>query len=60
MFVVGSLLEAVAARCGLPYASVICELDGHGAPVYGIELALGRAARSLLAVVFISGPPPGR
>lgn len=44
MFVVGasylSLLEAVAARCGLPYASAICEVDGQGEPIYGVEVAV--------------------
>ena len=42
MFVVGtsylSLLQAVAARCGLPYASVVFERAGDGTPVYGVEI----------------------
>jgi len=42
MFVVGasylSLLQCVAARCGLPYASVVFEVAADGTPVYGVEL----------------------
>lgn len=42
MFVVGasylSLLQAVASRRGLPYASVLCELSQDGAPIYGVEI----------------------
>ena len=33
-----SLLQAVAARCGLPYASVVFERAGDGTPVYGVEI----------------------
>lgn len=42
MFVVGtsypSLLQVVAARCGLPYASVVFERARDGTPVYGVEI----------------------
>ncbi|KAG0516852.1 hypothetical protein BDA96_09G037900 [Sorghum bicolor] len=42
MFVVGpsylSLLQSVAARCGLPYASVVFERATDGSPVYGVEV----------------------
>lgn len=42
MFAVGasylSLLEAVAARCGLPYASVVYEISVDGSPAYGVEI----------------------
>ena len=33
-----SLLEAVVARCGLPYASVVFEMAGDGSPIYGVEV----------------------
>jgi hypothetical protein len=33
-----SVLQAVVARCGLPYASVVFELAADGAPVYGVEI----------------------
>jgi hypothetical protein len=42
MFVVPAsylaLLQAVVARCGLPYASIVFELAGDGTPVYGVEI----------------------
>jgi hypothetical protein len=42
MFIVGasylSLLQAVAARCSLPYVSLVSEVAGDGTPVYGIEV----------------------
>lgn len=42
MFVVDAsylpLLQTVVARCGLPYASVVSEVSGDEAPVYGIEI----------------------
>lgn len=33
-----SLLEAVAARCGLPYASMVFEMAEDGSPIYGVEV----------------------
>jgi len=30
-----SLLQTVAASCGLPFASVVFEMAGDGSPVYG-------------------------
>jgi hypothetical protein len=33
-----ALLQAVAARCGLPYASVVFEVAGDGSPIYGVEV----------------------
>jgi len=35
-----SLLQTVAARCGLPYASVVFEMAGDGSPVYGVEVVV--------------------
>lgn len=44
MFAVGasylSLLRAVAARCGLPYADVVSEVAGDGTPIYGVEIGV--------------------
>ncbi|CAN6372246.1 unnamed protein product [Urochloa humidicola] len=44
MFVIGasyiSLLQAVAARCSLPYAATVCEAASDGTMLYGIELEL--------------------
>lgn len=31
-------LQAVAARCGLLYASVVFERTGDGSPIYGVEV----------------------
>jgi hypothetical protein len=33
-----ALLQAVAAQCGLPYASVVFEVAGDGSPIYGVEV----------------------
>jgi len=42
MFVVRAsylvLLQTVAARCGLPYVSVVFEMVGDGSPIYGVEV----------------------
>lgn len=42
MFVVGasylSLLQTVAARCGLPYAAVVFEVAADGSPIYRVEI----------------------
>uniref|UniRef100_A0A0A8ZNY4 Uncharacterized protein n=1 Tax=Arundo donax TaxID=35708 RepID=A0A0A8ZNY4_ARUDO len=44
MFVVGasylSLLQAVAAKCALPYASLLCEAADDGSVLCGIEIEL--------------------
>lgn len=41
-----SLLQSVAARCGLPYASVVLEMAGDGSPVYGVEVDVPCAGSS--------------
>jgi hypothetical protein len=61
MFVVGasylSLLQTVVARCGLPYASVISEVSGDGAPICGIEIQVPCAgARLPCRTVFFWAP----
>ena len=33
-----ALLQTVAARCGLPYASMVFEMAGDGSPIYGVEV----------------------
>lgn len=61
MFVVGasylSLLQTVAARCGLPYASVVFERDGNGSPVYGIEIDVPCAGSTLCCRSFFFWAP---
>jgi len=33
-----ALLQTVAARCGVAYASVVFEVAGDGSPIYGVEV----------------------
>lgn len=44
MFIVGasylSLLQAVAAKCSLPYVSLVSEVDADGSSVYGVEVVV--------------------
>lgn len=63
MFVVGasylSLLQSVAARCGLPYASVVFERAGDGSPIYGVEVEVPCLGAPLACRSFFFWAPPG-
>lgn len=62
MFVAGasylSLLQSVAARCGLPYASVVFEVEGDGTPVYSVELDVPCFSTILACRHFFFWAPP--
>lgn len=62
MFMVGasylSLLQAVAARCFLPYLSVVSEVAEDQTPVYGIEVEVPSPQSSHCnGTVFFWAPP---
>jgi hypothetical protein len=63
MFVVGapylSLLESVAIRCGLPYASVVFERGDDGSPIYGVEVEVPCFGAALAGRSFFFWAPQG-
>jgi hypothetical protein len=62
MFAVGasylSLLQIVAAKCGLPYASVVFEVAGDGSPAYGVEVDVPCAGAVMACRSFFFWAPP--
>lgn len=62
MFVVGasylSLLQSVAARCGLPYALVVFKRASNGSLVYSVEIEVPCFGAPLACRSFFFWAPP--
>jgi hypothetical protein len=63
MFAIGasylSLLQTIAAKCGLPYASIVFEVAGDGSPAYGVEVDVPCAGAVMACRSFFFWAPPG-